>query len=125
MKKKIETGRAPSAIGPYSQGVFYNDLIFVSGQIPIVPDTGEVIKGDVKRATEQVLMNIKNILESAGSGMNKVLMATIYLVNMEDFPIVNEVYSSFFAEPYPARVTVGVNKLPKDVDIEISVIAHV
>jgi len=125
MKKKIETGRAPSAIGPYSQGVFYNDLIFVSGQIPIIPDTGEVIKGDVKRATEQVLMNIKNILESAGSGMNKVLMATIYLVNMEDFPIVNEVYSSFFAEPYPARVTVGVNKLPKDVDIEISVIAHV
>ncbi|HDI83598.1 MAG TPA: hypothetical protein ENF18_07405 [candidate division WOR-3 bacterium] len=125
MKKKIETGRAPSAIGPYSQGVFYNDLIFVSGQIPIVPDTGEVIKGDVKKATEQVLMNIKNILESAGSGMNKVLMATIYLVNMEDFPIVNEVYSSFFAEPYPARVTVGVNKLPKDVDIEISVIAHV
>jgi len=125
MKKKIETGRAPSAIGPYSQGVFYNDLIFVSGQIPIVPDTGEVIKGDVKKATEQVLMNIKNILESAGSGMDKVLMATIYLVNMEDFPIVNEVYSSFFAEPYPARVTVGVNKLPKDVDIEISVIAHV
>ena len=125
MKKKIETERAPSAIGPYSQGVCYNDLIFVSGQIPIVPDTGEVIKGDVKRATEQVLMNIKNILESAGSGMDKVLMATIYLVNMEDFPIVNEVYSSFFAEPYPARVTVGVNKLPKDVDIEISVIAHV
>ncbi|RKZ18595.1 hypothetical protein DRQ17_03075 [bacterium] len=125
MKKKIETGRAPSAIGPYSQGVFYNDLIFVSGQIPIVPDTGEVIKGDVKKATEQVLMNIKNILESAGSGLDKVLMATIYLVNMEDFPIVNEVYSSFFAEPYPARVTVGVNKLPKDVDIEISVIAHV
>ncbi len=125
MKKKIETERAPSAIGPYSQGVFYNDLIFVSGQIPIVPDTGEVIKGDVKKATEQVLMNIKNILESAGSGMDKVLMATIYLVNMEDFPIVNKVYSGFFAKPYPARVTVGVNKLPKDVDIEISVIAHV
>ncbi|MCD6276745.1 RidA family protein [candidate division WOR-3 bacterium] len=125
MKKKIETGRAPSAIGPYSQGVWYNDLIFVSGQIPIVPETGEVIKGDVKRATEQVLMNIKNILESAGSGMDKVLMATIYLVDMDDFPIVNEVYSGFFAEPYPARATVGVNKLPKDVDIEISVIAHV
>jgi len=125
MKKKIETGRAPSAIGPYSQGVWYNDLIFVSGQIPIVPETGEVIKGDVKRATEQVLMNIKNILESAGFGMDKVLMATIYLVDMDDFPIVNEVYSGFFAEPYPARATVGVNKLPKDVDIEISVIAHV
>ncbi len=125
MKKKIETERAPSAIGPYSQGVCYNDLIFVSGQIPIVPDTGEVIKGDVKKATEQVLMNIKNILESAGSGMDKVLITTIYLVNMEDFPIVNEVYSGFFAEPYPARVTVGVNKLPKGVDIEISVIAHV
>ena len=125
MKKKIETGRAPSAIGPYSQGVWYNDLIFVSGQIPIVPETGEVIKGDVKRATEQVLMNIKNILESAGSGMDKVLMATIYLVDMDDFPIVNEVYSGFFAEPYPARATVGVNKLPKDVDIEITVIAHV
>jgi len=125
MKKKIETGRAPSAIGPYSQGVWYNELIFVSGQIPIVPETGEVIKGDVKRATEQVLMNIKNILESAGSGMDKVLMATIYLVDMDDFPIVNEVYSGFFAEPYPARATVGVNKLPKDVDIEISVIAHV
>ena len=83
------------------------------------------LKGDVKRATEQVLENIKSILKDAGSGMDKVIMATIYLVNMKDFPIVNDVYKKFFTEPFPARVTVGVNELPRGVDIEISVIAYV
>lgn len=124
MKKDIiSTDRAPSAIGPYSQGVRVNGFIFFSGQIPIDPATGEVVKGDISIQAEQVMRNIEALLEVSGIGFDDVAKSTIYLTNLADFGVVNDIYGRRFTAPYPARSTVQVSALPKGVDIEIEIVA--
>lgn len=122
MMKEISTNNAPAAIGPYSQAIEANGMIFVSGQIPVDPKTNE-IKNDVKEAAHQSLTNMKNILLEAGSDMSKVIKVTIFLKNIEDFASVNEVYATYFNRPYPARSCVAVKALPKDVVLEMEAIA--
>lgn len=123
MKKAISTQNAPKAIGPYSQGVSFGDLIFTSGQIPVNPATSEIPAG-IKEQTKQVLLNISAVLEAAGSSMDKVLKTVVSIKDMNDFAAMNEVYASFFKEPFPARTTVEVARLPKDVLVEIEAIAY-
>lgn len=121
-KQAISTTSAPGAIGPYSQGVGLGDLVFTSGQLGLVPETGQFAEG-VQAQTAQALRNVKAVLEAAGSGLDKVVKTTVLLKDMNDFAQVNEVYGSFFAEPYPARSAVEVARLPKDGLVEIEVIA--
>lgn len=121
-KEVISTNAAPGAIGPYSQGVQFGELVFTSGQLGLVPETGQFAEG-VEAQTAQSLNNVKAILEAAGSGLDKVVKTTVYLKDMNDFAKVNEVYGSFFAQPYPARSAVEVARLPKDGLVEIEVIA--
>lgn len=125
MIEKIETKSAPAAIGPYSQAVKANGMLFCSGQIPIDPATGDIVKGDVKAQAEQVFKNIKALLDEAGCDEGRIVKATVFLKNMDDFAAVNEVYASFFEKCaiLPARSAVAVQKLPKDVMVEIEVIA--
>lgn len=123
MKKAINTGKAPKAIGPYSQAIMANGFIFVSGQIPIDPEKGEIVGKDIEEQAHQVLKNIKAILEEAGSSMAEVVKATVYLADMNDFARMNSVYAQYFPEPYPARAAFQVARLPRDVKIEIEVIA--
>ena len=118
----INTENAPEAIGPYSQAVIANGLIYTSGQIPLTP-AGELIERDIKKQTKQVLTNLKNVLESVESGLDRVIKTTIYLENMEDFGIVNVIYAEYFGDHKPARSTVAVRTLPKNVLVEIDVIA--
>jgi 2-iminobutanoate/2-iminopropanoate deaminase len=126
MKKKvIQTEKAPKAIGPYSQAIQAGNFLFLSGQIPLDPKTGEFIKGDIRLQTRQVLENIKGVLESQKLGMEDVIKVTIFLKDIGNFNEVNEVYATYFPSSPPARSTVGVAKLPKDADIEIEVIALV
>ena len=122
-KRVIQTEKGPKAIGPYSQAIEAGDLLFLSGQIPIDPKTGELIMGDIRKQTQQVLENIKGILESQGRGMEDVVKVTIFLKDMGNFSQVNEVYATYFPSSPPARSTVEVAKLPRDVDIEIEAIA--
>lgn len=119
----IKTEKAPQAIGPYSQAIVAGPFIFTSGQIPIDPKTGEVVAGGIEEQTEQVLKNLKNVLEAAGSSMNKVVKITVYIQDMNSFSKINEVYAKYFSEPYPARSCVEVSKLPKGVLIEIEAVA--
>lgn len=124
MKKQvIQTANAPAAIGPYSQAVRAGDLLFVSGQIPLDPKTGELVKSGVADETKKVLENLKAILEAAGASFGDVVKTTIFLKDMNNFSVVNEVYGSFFPQPFPARATVEVARLPRDVNVEIDVIA--
>lgn len=124
MKKNVSTTAAPSAIGPYSQGIVTGNLVFVSGQIPLNPETGKFPE-TISEMTKQSLTNIKNILEAAGSSMNKVVKTTVFLKDMNDFAEMNAVYATFFEEGfYPARSAVEVARLPKDVKIEIEAIAE-
>ena len=123
MREIISTKDAPQAIGPYSQAVKANGLIFTSGQIAIDPGTQQVITGDVAAQTDRVLRNLSEILESAGSGLGKVVRCTVFLKNMSDFAAMNEVYGKYFSTAPPARSTVEVARLPKDVLVEIDVIA--
>ncbi|AKT35452.1 MAG: deaminase [Pyrobaculum sp.] len=123
MKEVIYTEAAPKPIGPYSQAVKAGNMLFVSGQIPIDPKTGEVVKGGIKEQTRQVLENIKAVLEAAGYTLNDVTMAFVFLADMNMFPEYNEVYAQYFKEKPPARVTVQAARLPRDVLIEIAVIA--
>lgn len=123
MKKSISTQNAPKAIGPYSQGVSFGDLIFTSGQIPVNPATLEIPSG-IAEQTKQALLNVSAVLEAAGSSMDKVLKTVVSIKDMNDFTAMNEVYSSFFNEPFPARTTVEVARLPKDVLVEIEAIAY-
>ena len=124
MKKNVSTTAAPSAIGPYSQGIITGNLVFVSGQIPLNPETGKFPE-TISEMTKQSLTNIKNILEAAGSSMNKVVKTTVFLKDMNDFAEMNAVYATFFEEgSYPARSAVEVARLPKDVKIEIEAIAE-
>ena len=124
-KRIIATDKAPKAIGPYSQGVLAGDFLFVSGQIPIDPKTNQIIEGDIALQTKQVMENIKGILESGGASMNNVVKATLYIKDMDEYGRINEVYSAYLGNAQPARSTVEVKRLPKDVRIEIDVIALV
>lgn len=125
MKKIISTKDAPGAIGPYSQGVKIGNLIFMSGQIPIDPKTGEIVTGDVKKAAKRCILNLKAVLEAAGSSLNNVVKTTVFIKDMNDFAAVNEVYGKYFIENYPARSCVEVARLPKDVLVEIEAIAEI
>ena len=122
MKKKIATQNAPQAIGPYSQAIRYGDLLFVSGQIAIDPDTGDLVTGDIEVQTERVLKNIAAIIEAAGMTLQDAVKCTCFLKDMNDFVRFNAVYEAYFGESLPARETVEVARLPKDVLVEISVI---
>jgi 2-iminobutanoate/2-iminopropanoate deaminase len=123
MREVISTKDAPQAIGPYSQAIRANGFVFVSGQIPTDPATQQIIVGDVAAQTERVLKNLAAILKAAGSGLEKVVRSTVYLKNMGDFGAMNEVYGRHFTSAPPARATVEVARLPKDVLVEIDVIA--
>ena len=122
MREIMSTESAPAAIGPYSQAVRYDNLLFLSGQIPLDPESGEVVGGNIEVQTRKVLDNLKAILESGGMGLQHVLKCTCFLKNMEDFPAFNSVYSEYFSDTLPARETVEVSRLPKDVLVEISAI---
>ncbi|MHB8214826.1 MAG: RidA family protein [Candidatus Sulfotelmatobacter sp.] len=123
MREVVSTKDAPQAIGPYSQAVKANGFIFTSGQIAIDPSTQQVVTGDVAAQTERVLRNLSEILEAAGSGLGKVVRCTVFLKNMNDFAAMNQVYGKYFSSAPPARSTVEVARLPKDVLVEIDVIA--
>ncbi len=121
--KTIYTEKAPGAVGPYSQGVSIDNLVFTSGQLPINPETGELITNDIKEETRLCLENVKAVLEEAGSSLDKALKLTIFITNMDDFPKINEVYAEYFKDHKPARSCVQVARLPKDGRIEIEAIA--
>jgi 2-iminobutanoate/2-iminopropanoate deaminase len=123
-KQAISTTNAPGAIGPYSQAIRTGSLLFVSGQIPLDPKTGEVVSGGISAETKKVLENLRAILQAAGASMADVVKTTIFLKDMNQFSAVNEVYASFFQEPFPARATVEVSKLPKNVNVEIEAVAQ-
>ncbi|GAA6828613.1 RidA family protein [Helicobacter pylori] len=123
MKEVIHSTLAPKAIGPYSQAIATNDLVFVSGQLGIDASTGEFKGADIHSQTTQSMENIKAILKEAGLGMDSVIKTTILLKSLDDFSVVNEIYGSYFKEPYPARATFQVAKLPKDALVEIEAIA--
>lgn len=125
MKEIIATDKAPGAIGPYSQAVKVGNLVFVSGQIPIDPATGSFVSDDVSEQTEQVLKNLKAVLEAAGSSLGAVVKTTVFLADMNDFAVMNEIYGRYFAENSPARATVEAARLPRDARIEIDCIAEV
>lgn len=124
MKQIIQTPNAPKAIGPYSQAVRVDKFLFLSGQIPLDPKTMEVVSGDITIQTKQCLSNIKAVLEQAHLNFSHIVKVTIFLKNMSDFPKVNETYGSYFEAPFPARSTVEVARLPKDVQIEIEAVAY-
>jgi 2-iminobutanoate/2-iminopropanoate deaminase len=123
MRQVISTKDAPQAIGPYSQAIKANGLVFVSGQVAIDPATQQVITGDVSAQTDRILRNLSKILEAAGSGLGKVVRSGVFLKNMNDFAAMNEAYGKHFSSAPPARTTVEVARLPKDVLVEIDVIA--
>ena len=123
MKESINIKNVPAPVGPYSQAVIHNDVMYASGQIAINPKTGELINNDVKKELIQILANIDSLLEAANINRNHILKCSIFLKNMNDFEVVNELYANYFEPPFPARETVEVARLPKDVNIEISFIA--
>jgi len=121
--EQIKTDKAPKAIGPYSQGIKAKGFVFCSGQIPINPKTGELVTGTIAEQTRQCLSNVKGVIEAAGSTMSKVVKTTVFLKDMNDFADMNTEYANWFSDPAPARATVQVARLPKDVRIEIDAIA--
>ena len=121
--KAIQTNNAPAAIGPYSQAIEVNGFIFASGQIPIDPATGEFVKGGIKEQTRQSLLNAKSILIAAGTDLNHVVKTTVFLSDMANFTAMNEVYSTFFEQPFPARSAVAVKDVPKGALVEVEVLA--
>ena len=123
MKKIISTENAPAAIGPYSQAVEWGGMIFTSGMIPVNPETGEIPEAVTDQA-RQVLVNLTNLLEAAGTTMDKVIKTTVFIKDMNDFAAINEVYKEFFSENFPSRSCVEVARLPKDVKIEVELIAE-
>jgi len=122
-KQVVHTQNAPKAIGPYSQAVWAGELLFLSGQIALHPSSGELIQTNIQDETNQVMQNIKAILVAADLDFSNIIKTSIFLKNMDDFAAVNEVYATYFMSDFPARETVQVSKLPKDVNVEISVIA--
>lgn len=125
MKQIIATENAPRAIGPYSQAVAHNGLLYLSGQIPLDPATGRLVEGDIAAQTGRVIENLKAVIEAAGSSLDQVLKTTVYLKDMGEFAKMNEVYSKYFAANAPARATVEVARLPRDVRVEIDAIAAI
>ena len=123
MRQAVTTASAPNAIGPYSQAVKAGNLLFVSGQIPIDPVTGELLQGDVAVQTHRVMQNLSEILKAAGSSLDAVVRTTVYLADMNEFAAMNEVYGTYFSAPAPARATVQVARLPRDAKVEIDAIA--
>jgi len=123
MKQAISSLDAPKAIGPYSQAVRAGQLLFVSGQVPLDPATGEIVSGDIAAQTRRVFDNLGAVLKAGGRSFADVVRTTVFLADMNDFATVNEVYGTYFSEPYPARATVQVARLPKDARVEIDVIA--
>jgi 2-iminobutanoate/2-iminopropanoate deaminase len=123
MKKIVKTNQAPAPIGPYNQAVKANGFLFISGQIPADPKTGEILNGTIEEETELVMENLKAILTEAGLSFENVIKSSIFIKNMDDFAKINSVYGSYFTDNFPARETVEVARLPKDVNVEISVIA--
>lgn len=121
--KALHTELAPAAIGPYSQAINVNGFIFASGQLPIDPATGELAEGGIKEQTRQTLANARHILEEGGTDLSHVVKTTVFLADMADFAAMNEVYSTFFSEPYPARSAIAVKALPKGALVEIECIA--
>ena len=124
MKKQVNTSLAPAAIGPYSQGVIAGNLLFVSGQIPINPTDGSLVSDSLESQANQVFQNLRAIIQEAGTSFEHVLKLTIYLTDLENFAAVNQVMEGYFNEPYPARATVEVSRLPKDVEVEIDAIVE-
>jgi 2-iminobutanoate/2-iminopropanoate deaminase len=122
-KKAVFPARGPKPIGPYSPAISYGDLVFVSGQGPMNPDTGQVEKGDVESEMKIVMENVRLLLEAAGSSLDRVLKTTVYLADIEDFTRMNTLYRTYFAEPYPARTTIQAARLPLGIRIEIEAIA--
>lgn len=122
MLKKVETTKAPAAIGPYSQGMLVNGMLYASGQIPIVPETGEVVKGDIEVQAKQVMRNVGEILKASGSDFEHVVKTTCFLADMADFAAFNRVYEQYFTGK-PARSCVAVKQLPKDALCEVEVVA--
>ena len=124
MKKIIATTEAPQAIGPYSQAVRIGPFLFSSGQIPIDPQTGTLVDGGVEAQTKQVMENLKQVLHAAGLGFENVVKTTVFIINMDDFTTVNQVYSKYFSTEMPARSCVAVARLPKGASVEIEVVAY-
>ncbi len=122
--KEIKTNKAPEAIGPYSQAIITGNMLFTSGQIPVNPETGEIPDGANAQAN-QAFTNLKNLLEAAGTSIDKVVKTTVFIKNMDDFATINEIYAKYFQEPYPARSCVEAARLPKDVLLEIEAIAKI
>jgi 2-iminobutanoate/2-iminopropanoate deaminase len=125
LRERIQTNNAPQAIGPYSQAIKAGGFVFISGQIPIEPLTGEFVAGGITEQTEQVLKNLAAVLEAAGSSLEQVVKTTVFLADMKEFSAMNEVYARFFPAPAPARATVAVAGLPRDARVEIEVVALV
>jgi len=124
MKKQVNTSSAPEAIGPYSQGVISGNLLFVSGQIPLNPADGSLVSDSLESQANQVFQNLRAIIQEAGTSFEHVLKLTIYLTDLANFAAVNKVMENYFNEPYPARATVEVSRLPKDVEVEIDAIVE-
>lgn len=122
--EKISTPNAPAAIGPYSQAIKTNGMLFASGQIPIDPATGNIVSGGIENQARQAFNNVRNLLEAAGTTMSKVVKVTVFMADMNDFIAVNTIYAEYFTEPYPARSAVAVKALPKGALIEVEVIAE-
>ncbi|MEI6351979.1 MAG: RidA family protein [Verrucomicrobiota bacterium] len=123
MKKVIATSEAPTAVGPYSQAIAVGNFLFCAGQIPLDPATGELIEGDVKAQTERVLQNVTGVLKANGMTFENVVKSTVFLTDLANFAMMNEVYSRYFTAPFPARSTIQVAGLPKGSQVEIEVIA--
>jgi 2-iminobutanoate/2-iminopropanoate deaminase len=123
VRQAVSTPAAPAAIGPYSQAIRAGSLLFVSGQIPLDPQTGAMVDGDITAQTHRVFANVAAILEAGGSSLDRVVRATVYLADMDDFPAMNEVYGTYFTPPAPARATIQAARLPRDARLEIDVIA--
>lgn len=123
MKQAVFSPDAPKAIGPYSQAVRAGQLLFVSGQVPLDPATGQIVSGDIAMQTRRVFDNLAAVLKAGGRSFVDVVRTTVFLADMNDFAVVNEVYGTYFSEPYPARATVQVARLPKDARVEIDLIA--
>jgi len=125
MKERVQTDNAPQAIGPYSQAIRTDGLVFASGQIPLDPATMQIVEGGIREQTERVMNNLRAVLQASGSSLDRVVKTTVFLADLSDFAEMNEIYGRFFGEAPPARSTVQVSRLPRDVRIEIDVIALV
>lgn len=124
MKQAVATTHAPAAIGPYSQAIVSGDLIFTSGQIPLDPASGELVQGDIQAQTRQVFSNLREVLKEAGASLDDAVKVNVYMTDLKDFAALNEVYATFFTQPYPARSCVEVSSLPKGAQVEIEIVAR-